>query len=62
MKIYAQKKEKDIYPNISDGMLEVATSNRDYFFLVGSKRRYPYRDFLFYDNNGTAIQKKFLKR
>ena len=61
MKIYAVKNEKDSYPNIGNGLLEVAESRPTFFRLVGSNRHYPYRDFTFYDRNGAPIPKQFLR-
>nr|DAW49931.1 MAG TPA: hypothetical protein [Caudoviricetes sp.] len=51
MKIYAVKNDKDSYPNIGNGLLEVSDSWPTFFRLVGSNRHYPYRDFTFYDRN-----------
>ena len=61
MKIYAVKNDKDSYPNIGDGLLEVSESRPTFFRLVGSNRHYPYRDFTFYDRNGVPIPKQFLR-
>ena len=61
MKIYAVKNDKDSYPNIGDGLLEVSESRPTFFRLVGSNRHYPYRDFTFYDRNGVQIPKQFLR-
>lgn len=61
MKIYAVKNDKDSYPNIGDGLLEVSESRPIFFRLVGSNRHYPYRDFAFYDRNGVPIPKQFLR-
>lgn len=61
MKIYAVKNDKDSYPNIGDGLLEVSESRPTFFRLVGSNRHYPYRDFTFYDRNGVTIPKQFLR-
>ena len=61
MKIYAVKNEKDSYPNIGNGLLEVAESRPTFFRRAGSNRRYPYRDFTFYDRNGVPIPKQFLR-
>ena len=56
MKIYAVKNDKDSYPNIGDGLLEVSESRPTFFRLVGSNR-----DFTFYDRNGVPIPKQFLR-
>ena len=61
MKIYAVKNDKDSYPNIGDGLLEVSESRPTFFRLVGSNRHYTYRDFTFYDRNGVQIPKQFLR-
>lgn len=62
MKIYAVKNDKDSYPNIGDGLLEVSESRPTFFRLVvGNNRHYPYRDFTFYDRNGVHIPKQFLR-
>ena len=61
MKIYAVKNDKDSYPNIGNGLLEVSESRPTFFRLTGSNRHYPYRDFTFYDRNGVQIPKQFLR-
>lgn len=61
MKIYAVKNDKNSYPNLEDGLLEVGESKAAYFKLKGSHRKYPYKDFTFYDRNGDVIVKHFLK-
>nr|DAI03851.1 MAG TPA: hypothetical protein [Caudoviricetes sp.] len=61
MKIYAVKNDKDSYPNIGNGLLEVSESRPTFFRLVGNNRNYPYRDFTFYDRNGVQIPKQFLR-
>lgn len=62
MKIYATKNVKSDYPNIGNGLLEVSSTRVTYFQLAGSNRRYPYKDFTFYDKNGVVVPKEFLRR
>lgn len=59
MKIYAVKNDKDIYPNIGDGLLEVSESRPTFFRLVGNNRHYQYRDFTFYDRNGVPLPESY---
>lgn len=61
MKIYAVKNDKDSYPNIGNGLLEVSESRPTFFRLAGSNRHYPYRDFTFYDRTGAPILKQFFE-
>ena len=59
MKIYAVKNDKDSYPNIGDGLLEVSESRPTFFRLVGSNRHYHTGILLFMTETECRYQSSF---